>query len=273
MVNEPLTSLFYVDQDQCLNLALMCPKVRLGTHPKCSCCCRMGSFKDYRFWDIGMFAWKNKTCDIPQGETVLPKLDARKTGLVAGTKVATTAGWAKVETIAEGQQVLTFDGGLQTVVAITRHVLMTDTTEILSWPLLVPCGAFGNRDDMNILPHQSIMVESDAADALRGDPFAIIRAATFVGFRGITYVRSPDGVEVIQLHFARDEIVFANVGALFLCHAQENLMSDMGSATYEVLAMDAAEDLVDLLSTNGIKATGFQPVRFSVMYYNLPSHF
>ena len=28
-----------------------------------------------------------------------------------------------------------------------------------------------------------------------------------------------------------------------------------------------------LLSTNGIKATGFQPVRFSVMYYNLPSHF
>jgi hypothetical protein len=194
-----------------------------------------------------MFAWRNKTCDIPQGETVLPKLDARKTGLVAGTKVATTAGWAKVETIAEGQQVLTFDGGLQTVVAITRHVLMTDTTEILSWPLLVPWGAFGNRDDMNILPHQSIMVESDAADALRGDPFAIIRAATFVGFRGITYVRSPDGVEVIQLHFARDEIVFANVGALFLCHAQENLMSDMGSATYEVLAMDAAEDLVDLL--------------------------
>jgi hypothetical protein len=28
-----------------------------------------------------------------------------------------------------------------------------------------------------------------------------------------------------------------------------------------------------LLSTNGIKATGFQPVRFSVMYYNLLSHF
>ena len=33
-----------------------------------------------------------------------------------------------------------------------------------------------------------------------------------------------------------------------------------------------AKNLI-LLSTNGIKATGFQPVRFSVMYYNLPSHF
>jgi hypothetical protein len=28
-----------------------------------------------------------------------------------------------------------------------------------------------------------------------------------------------------------------------------------------------------LLFTNGIKATGFQPVHFSVIYYNLPSHF
>jgi hypothetical protein len=43
--------------------------------------------------------------------------------------------------------------------------------------------------------------------------------------------------------------------------------------------LDGAADLIEgaaievLLSTNGIKATGFQPVRFSVMYYNLPSHF
>tara|TARA_B110000977_G_scaffold23270_1_gene27968 strand:- start:366 stop:578 length:213 start_codon:yes stop_codon:yes gene_type:complete len=33
------------------------------------------------------------------------------------------------------------------------------------------------------------------------------------------------------------------------------------------------QEELSLLSTNGIKATGFQPVRFSVMYYNLPSHF
>jgi transposase-like protein len=36
---------------------------------------------------------------------------------------------------------------------------------------------------------------------------------------------------------------------------------------------DASPDGWSSLSTNGIKATGFQPVRFSVMYYNLPSHF
>jgi hypothetical protein len=194
-----------------------------------------------------MFARKDAIWGATHGETGLPKLDARTTGLVAGINVATTAGWAKVETITEGQQVLTFDGGLQTVVAITRHVLMADTTEVASWPLFVPSGALGNRDDMNILPHQSIVVESDAADALTGDPFALIPAATLVGYRGITYVRPSDWVEIIQLHFAKDEIVFANVGALFLCHSQEDLMSDMGSDAYEVLAMDAAEDLVDCL--------------------------
>ena len=42
--------------------------------------------------------------------------------------------------------------------------------------------------------------------------------------------------------------------------------------TCEVDTCLNVESLV-LLSTNGIKATGFQPVRFSVMYYNLPSHF
>jgi len=44
-----------------------------------------------------------------------------------------------------------------------------------------------------------------------------------------------------------------------------------GLLATDTLFGGAGDDI--LLSTNGIKATGFQPVRFSVMYYNLPSHF
>lgn len=47
-----------------------------------------------------MIAWNSKTFAT---ETALPKLDARTTGLVAGTKVATHSGWARVETIRKGQ--------------------------------------------------------------------------------------------------------------------------------------------------------------------------
>ncbi|MBT5294147.1 MAG: hypothetical protein HOL32_00775 [Octadecabacter sp.] len=75
-----------------------------------------------------MFAWKNTTWDGTNTDAALPKLDARTTGMVAGTKVATNAGWASVETISEDQQVLIFDGGLQTVIAVTRHSLMADMT-------------------------------------------------------------------------------------------------------------------------------------------------
>ena len=198
-----------------------------------------------------MFAWKNTTWDADttnnRGDVSQPKLDARTTGMVAGTKVATHAGWAAVETIREGQQVLTFDGGLQTVVAVTRHALMADTTDIASWPLAVPAGALGNREDMTILPHQSVMIESDAVEDLTGDPFALIPGAVLSGFRGITQDRPCEIVEVIQLHFAQDEIVFANIGALFLCRAQADLLSDMAASAYEVLPMDTAEDLVDCL--------------------------
>ena len=194
-----------------------------------------------------MFAWKNTTWDAAETESTQPKLDARTTGVVAGTKVATNAGWAKIETIREGQQVLTFDGGLQTVIAITRHALMADTMDIASWPLFVPAGALGNREDMMILPHQSVMIESDAAEDMTGDPFALTPGAALVGFRGITQVRPAECVDVIQLHFAQDEIVFANIGALFLCRAQADLISDMGASSYEVLNMEFAENLVDCL--------------------------
>jgi len=194
-----------------------------------------------------MFAWKNDDWMTVTSLDALPKLDARTSGLIAGTKVATNNGWAPIETIREGQQVLTFDGGLQTVIGVTRHTLMADNNTLESWPMFVPAGALGNREDMTILPHQSVMIESDTAEEMTGDPFALIPAAALEGLRGITQARPSEWVEVIQLHFAQDEIVFANIGALFLCRAQTNLLSDAGASGYDVLDLDSAEDLVECL--------------------------
>ena len=201
-----------------------------------------------------MFAWKTATWDTDLTDTdfndtgaAVPMLDTHTTGMIAGTKVATAAGWAKVETIQEGQQVLTFDGGLQLVIAVTRHILKADTQNIASWPMIVPAGALGNREDMTILPHQSVLIESDTAEDLTGDPFALIPGAALEGFRGISQTRPEAWVEVIQLHFAQDEVVFANIGALFLCRAQTDLISDAAPSSYTVLDLEAAEDLVDCM--------------------------
>lgn len=195
-----------------------------------------------------MLAWKNTAWTDTTTDDALLTLDARTTGMVAGTKVATGSGWNVIERIEVGQKVLTFDGGLQTVVAITRHMLVADTQDIASWPMFVPAGALGNLTDMTVLAHQSVMIESDTAEDLTGDPFALIPGTALIGFRGITQTRPTAWVEVIQLHFAQDEIVFANIGALFLCRAQSDLMSDAAPTLYEVLPMDVAEDLVDCLA-------------------------
>lgn len=205
-----------------------------------------------------MFAWKNTTWTKTNNEeTELPQLDARTTGLIAGTKVATAAGWTGVEYIQMGQQVLTFDGGLQTVIAVTRHVLAPNTNDVASYPLSVPAGALGNLEAITILPHQPVMIESDLAEEVTGDPFALIPSMSLDGVRGIIPMRPTKCIEVIQLHFAQDEIVFANIGALFLCRAQADLVSDMGRSDYDVLPWDLAKDLTDCLSFgNGTSGCG-----------------
>lgn len=196
-----------------------------------------------------MFAWTTATwTDAKGSDALLPTLDARTSGIVAGTKVATPNGWAKIETIVPGQKVLTFDGGLQPVVSVTRHILMSEPTDRASWPMAIPAGALGNQEAMTILPNQPVMIESDLAEDLLGDPFALIPATSLDGLRGITQSRPDAFVEVIQLHFQQDEIVFANIGALFLCRVEMDLLSDCEDSTYTVLPLSVADDLVDYLA-------------------------
>lgn len=208
-----------------------------------------------------MKAWKNSTWNGAVGQNQLPVLDAQTSGLVAGTKVANRAGWVPVETIEVGEKVLTFDGGLQTVIAVTRNNLMSDPESVSSWPMDVPAGALGNREAMTILPHQPVMIESDTAEELTGDPFALIPAAALDGLRGISQTRPSEWVEVIQLHFAKDEVVYANIGALFLCRALDDFNADAASCGYGVMHLPAAQDLVDCLRYEDEARNGTRTIR------------
>ncbi len=168
------------------------------------------------------------------------------TGLVAGTKVATAIGWRPVEAVAEGDQVLTFDGGMQTVVRIQRKPLWNGTGPCPArfWPLEVPAEALGNRETMYLLPEQGVVVESDAAEEFLGDPFALMPAAALDGVRGIARVALMDQVEVITLFFEEDQVVFANSGALFFCPSAHDIVVDLFKAptvsNYSKLPMDQA---------------------------------
>lgn len=211
-----------------------------------------------------MFAFGNQTRNNHSLETVVA-LHADKmlsdvaSGLVSGTKVATQMGWRPVEAVAVGDQVLTFDGGLQYVTGIQREVIWTggNQSDPETWPLHVPAGALGNREDMSLMPQQAVLVESDTAEDVFGDPFAMIPAASLDGFRGICRVAPAERIEIVTITFARDEVVFANIGALFFCPASTNLLDAPGS-DYQMMSLAQADMLVGFLE---MEDNGHVPVK------------
>lgn len=209
-----------------------------------------------------MFAWKTGTWGSQMTQTALAYTDGLLSdagfGIVAGTKVATAVGWRPVQAIIAGDQVLTFDNGLQTVIEVRRQTLFAESSIMPtdSWPLQVPAGSLGNRVTMHILPGQNVLIESDVAEEVYGDPFALIPAAALDGYNGISRVAPSTRIDVITLHFAQDQIVYANIGVLFMCPRAGDLMHDLfatpAPARYRALSMDEADEVLgEIESTCG----------------------
>ncbi len=172
-------------------------------------------------------------------------------GLAANTQVATATGWRSVDAISVGEKVLTFDAGLQPVTKVLRLDLWASDRPCPQsfWPLEVPIGALVNRDVMRLLPNQSVMVESDTAEEIYGDPFSLIPAAALEGLSGIHRIPPPAGLEVIVLHFETEQVVFANSGALFLCPSSLDLVAsafaEAPKLQYAILPLSEARVLAD----------------------------
>ena len=201
-----------------------------------------------------MFNSMNDVVDttlVMSSEVTAPETMADcSTGIVAGTKVATPTGWREIEGIVAGDQVLTFDGGMQTVMNVEREVIYHVGGPGLeeNWPLIIPKNALGNQKIMSMMPHQAMLVESDTAEEVFGDPFAMIPAASLEGFRGISRKAPETRVEVVTLQFAQDEVVYANVGALFFCpRASDFLAEQTANTAYSVMPVEQADILVGFL--------------------------
>lgn len=175
---------------------------------------RMLGLKALRQYGAEVFDHREPTCcDDRQRDMA--------SGLAAGTRVATAQGWRLAEGVIAGDRVLTFDGGMQTVTSVERGRLWTglDIWSRRSWPLRVPPGALDNAVELVLLPDQTVMIELDDAEVVLGDPFALVPARALDGFRGITRFAPDETIEVIKIHFDRDQVVFVESGALCLCPA------------------------------------------------------
>jgi len=173
-------------------------------------------------------------------------------GLMVGTRVASNLGWRAIDALTVGDKVLTFDHGMQEITEIRRAHVWLDAPESAQtlWPVVVPVDALGNREELVLLPDQGVMIESDAAQDMHGDPFAVITALSLVGLRGIRQRQPMEKVELVGVYFAGDEVIYAEGGALIHCPADMSTLAkflDAAAPTYSVLSGEAAEELADLI--------------------------
>lgn len=145
--------------------------------------------------------------------------NAKASGLAAGTLLATPQGWRPVEDLRVGDKVLTFDGGLQPVARIHKGLLWRGQGACppALWPLKVPEGSLGNTQELQLLPEQNVLIESDAAEDIYGDPFALVPATALEGALGIERHPQTGPLAVFSLGFESDEIVYLNGSTLAFC--------------------------------------------------------
>jgi len=186
--------------------------------------------------------------------------DGVMTGLVSGTRVATANGWRTVEALTEGDHVLTFDNGLQPLSNVSRKPLWTGSHACPQrfWPIELASGALGNRGALTIMPHQAVMLESDMAETIWGDPFALLPAAALEGGNGVSRVPPAPDAEVTVLHFDEDQVVFAEHGLMFLCPSSRDLLDyalgQEEGPPYSVLPLNEARRLTMALEGGAVFA-------------------
>ena len=140
-------------------------------------------------------------------------------GIVSGTRVATTIGWRPVEDVVPGARVLTLDNGLQKVqrVEIGRPWRGSEGCARSLWPLSVPANVLGNQAGMRLVADQTIMLGSDDQNEPGDHIGGLMKAGALEGFQGIRREMPDRDMRVVSLYFDAEQIVFANIGALFLC--------------------------------------------------------
>lgn len=171
-------------------------------------------------------------------------------GIMAGTKVATAVGWRPVEALKAGDKVLTFENRMQPVDWIERRILWCGrNADPGVWPLFVPARALGNREDMFLMPAQSIVIDSDLAERVFGAPYVLVPAAALVGHFGIARELPEKPLEIVRFGFAAEEVVFANTGAMFHCAPRADVPGEVtdGGGNYTVLAEEAADHFLTCL--------------------------
>ena len=193
-----------------------------------------------------MLDWFQKRSN-PFSEGAAPMVSVGQGGFLAGTHAASNLGWRPVEALTVGDQLLTFDHGMQPLVEVRRETVLVGEGDVdpVFCPLLVPQDALNNRVPMYLMPDQGVLIESDLVEDAHGDPFAVVPACALDGYRGIRRLHPGERMELIIPRFARGEVIYLEAGFLGFAPMQGDLLNGAAAPEfYNVLSAAEARDLV-----------------------------
>lgn len=157
---------------------------------------------------------------VPEDANAPPPV-LREFGLPPGSCIVDQTEWTKIERIMPGDRIMTFDNGLQPVVenrVIT--IRRAEIPDIKAFQIHVPAGLLGNKDAIDLLPMQEVVLESDRAEAQFGDPFVLIPALLLDGYKGITRKALTSDLMLHVLTFEAEQIIQTNGAMLALAPSQ-----------------------------------------------------
>jgi hypothetical protein len=149
-------------------------------------------------------------------ESVGSEVPTAATGILSGTCLSTPEGPVPIENLRPGDYVQTFDDGFQQIQSIGRSWAWPDSAsrEINRKLVWIDYGAHGNSSSLLLPPGQPIMIESDLAESVLGDPFAVVTAESLIGASCSEYVSICDVIEIHTIRFESPQLVYCAGGAL-----------------------------------------------------------
>lgn len=180
-------------------------------------------------------------------------LSSEATGILIGTRIATNFGWRNVEALCLGDMVLTFDHGFRSIVGLRRVVLWDGrgTCPEFLLPLKIKRGLLENAQPKHVLPMQGVMVESDAAEDYRGDPFAVLMPSAIERYGLAEKVHQSEPLEVVLLEFDEEEVIYGECGLHYFIPKPEDILCEdvPQNGSYKILNDEETLEVLDELYT------------------------
>lgn len=170
----------------------------------------------------------------------------RREGIPGATLVETATGWQRADTLRPGDRVATWDGGLRELLALHSGRMQPGGTLVR-----VAGGALDNCSEVWLSAAQMVLIRSPFAAAILDAEAVLLPAAALAGFRGISLARPAAAPNLVSLHFATDELIFAASGLCLHCGTEDS--APLADTLGYLPVLDAARGR-DLMALIGAEA-------------------